>query len=315
MSGTRRSCMAWTMVLALALGAGAASASTAAAPFAEALAGLESGALRVRVEPSAAAARLGETLDYRIEADRGGYLTLLQLDAHGGVRVLAPSAAAPAGRITAGHALSLRGVPVAGPVGPARTYALATPEPLFHAASRHSDRVERQRLGRQAALGLAERIRQGVEAGGALGAAELRILGGNHIEYTVTEIVEQLVPTRAIRRPRIDFHHVLFAFDSALLTDVARQNLDVLAEALSTPDLAGERFLLGGHTDDVGSRGYNQGLSERRARSARRYLAEQWGIGADRIEVRGYGEERPLEAGDSQEARSMNRRVELEVVR
>ncbi len=314
MKAARNRSLVWPTLLVVVLAAATAGASTRAARFVESLAALESAAQHVRVEPSSASVRLGDTIDYRIEAELGGYLTVLQLDAHGGVRVLVPSASAPLGWIAAGQALSLRGVPVAGPVGPARTYALSTPAPIVSRSSALAARPERQRLGPEAALALVRKLRRGVEVGGAIGSAELRIHGSGQVEYTVSEIVERLVRTRAVRRPRIDFHHVLFSHDSALLTDEAKRNLDVLAEALATPDLEGERFVLSGHTDHVGSRAYNQALSERRARSARRYLTEHWGIAVERIEVRGRGEDQPLEAGSSPEARRANRRVQLEVV-
>ncbi len=299
--------------LAFALACGIAGAATAAPdPFAPLLGPTPSEGLRV--EPSARTLRLGQTVDLRIEAETEGYLTVLQLDAHGGVRILDPAPGMPPRWIRAGETESLRVASVGGPVGPARAYALATPAPLVPELDTPYTRSERRRLGTDIAQALADRARSAVAAGGAIAGADLRVHGGRQLEYTVQEIVEQLTPTRSIRRPRIDFHHVLFGFDSAVLTDLAKRNLDVLGEALSTPDLREERFVLAGHTDDVGRADYNQALSERRARSAQRYLAEAWDVG-DRIEVRGYGEERPLEAAETPEARRMNRRVELEVIR
>lgn len=287
------------------------SAHASADPFAPLLQAGSDEALRI--EPSARTLRLGQTLDFRIRAETEGYLTVLQLDAHGGVRILTPEPGAPPRWIRPGETESLRDVSVGGPVGPARAYAFATATPLVFASDAPL-RTERRRLGRSTAQTLAERARSAVAEGGAVGGTDLRVRGGRQLEYTVDEIVEQLTPTRSIRRPRIDFHHVLFGFDSAVLTDLAKQNLDVLGEALSTPDLREERFILAGHTDDVGRAAYNQGLSERRAGAARRYLADTWDVG-DRIEVRGYGEARPLEAAETPEARRMNRRVELEVIR
>lgn len=303
----------WRTGLALVLGSTLASHAHAAAdPFATLLQPGKEAALSI--EPSARTLRLGQTLDFRIEAETAGYLTVLQLDAHGGVRILTPAPGAPARWIHAGETEALRDVSVGGPVGPARAYAFATPAPLVHALDAAPQRAERQRLGREIAHALADRARSAVADGGAVGGTDLRVRGGRQLEYTVDEIVEQLTPTRSIRRPRIDFHHVLFGFDSAVLTEFAKQNLDVLGEALSTPDLRDERFILAGHTDDVGQSRYNQILSERRAGAAQRYLDATWDVG-DRIEVRGYGEERPLEAAETPEARRMNRRVELEVVR
>ena len=54
-------------------------------------------------------------------------------------------------------------------------------------------------------------------------------------------------------------------------------------------------------------------LSDRRADAVREALVER-GVEPERLLARGYGLSRPLEAGTSDEARSVNRRVELVVV-
>ena len=67
-----------------------------------------------------------------------------------------------------------------------------------------------------------------------------------------------------------------------------------------------------GHTDNVGSPEYNQGLSERRAYSVRDYLASQ-GVTPSRISAIGYGEARPKSSNDTPEGRQLNRRVEIHI--
>jgi outer membrane protein OmpA-like peptidoglycan-associated protein len=49
-------------------------------------------------------------------------------------------------------------------------------------------------------------------------------------------------------------------------------------------------FILAGHTDAKGSETYNQGLSERRADSVKRFLAENYGIEARDLLTVGYGQ-------------------------
>ena len=70
---------------------------------------------------------------------------------------------------------------------------------------------------------------------------------------------------------------------------------------------------IGGHTDDVGADSDNQQLSEARARAVRDYLVDA-GVSAERLEYRGYGESRPVEAGTSDAARAQNRRTTVEVL-
>lgn len=65
-----------------------------------------------------------------------------------------------------------------------------------------------------------------------------------------------------------------------------------------------------GYTDSVGDAAYNQGLSEKRANSAAQYLVNQ-GVNAQRIVVRGYGENYPRASNDSPSGRQQNRRVEI----
>ena len=69
-------------------------------------------------------------------------------------------------------------------------------------------------------------------------------------------------------------------------------------------------FQLHGHADEKGTREYNLALSERRAKSIEDYLALQ-GVARNRVEVIGFGEEKPANPGSTSEAHQENRRVEL----
>lgn len=75
----------------------------------------------------------------------------------------------------------------------------------------------------------------------------------------------------------------------------------------------GLRIRIAGHCDERGSDEYNLALGNRRAASAKQYLVNQ-GIGADRIEIVSYGEERPMAMGATEEAWAQNRRAEFEIV-
>jgi outer membrane protein OmpA-like peptidoglycan-associated protein len=65
-----------------------------------------------------------------------------------------------------------------------------------------------------------------------------------------------------------------------------------------------------GYTDSIGTEGYNQGLSERRAESVRSYLVAQ-GIASARLDATGKGESNPVADNASSEGRQQNRRVEV----
>jgi len=101
-------------------------------------------------------------------------------------------------------------------------------------------------------------------------------------------------------------HGPLFAFDKDEVSNTA--SIDPVVELLKKgPEL---RVDVIGHTDSVGSNVYNQGLSERRARSVARYL-ERNGISSSRISVGGRGEEQPVADNSTNEGRAQNRRVEF----
>ncbi len=103
-----------------------------------------------------------------------------------------------------------------------------------------------------------------------------------------------------------------FDFDSSELRPAARQTLDELLAAIEDGVLVGA-IQVGGHTCDIGTERYNQGLSERRARSVVDYLISR-GLPSDRIVATGYGELQPRFPNDGEDNRSRNRRVEINFV-
>ncbi len=99
---------------------------------------------------------------------------------------------------------------------------------------------------------------------------------------------------------------VAFTFGSADLTPPARAQLDSIAEGLKLLK-ADAAVTIEGHTDSIGPADYNLALSDRRARSVKRYLVEQHGIAAQRLSTIGKGKNEPLADTPPQAAR--NRRV------
>jgi hypothetical protein len=103
---------------------------------------------------------------------------------------------------------------------------------------------------------------------------------------------------------------LLFDFDSDVVRGAARQNLTNLANSLRNyPET---EVLIVGHTDNVGSATYNQGLSERRAASARNFLVSQ-GVPANRIRTMGMGLTEPVASNETEAGRALNRRVEVAI--
>lgn len=101
---------------------------------------------------------------------------------------------------------------------------------------------------------------------------------------------------------------VLFSFNSADLGNNAQNNLDKLVEILNRYPETNIQVI--GHTDAVGSDSYNQTLSERRAASVINYLRTH-NISSGRLTAKGMGETDPVATNDTDEGRSLNRRVEF----
>jgi peptidoglycan-associated lipoprotein len=99
---------------------------------------------------------------------------------------------------------------------------------------------------------------------------------------------------------------VLFAYDSYELDGEARAILARHAAWLKANP--GVRVTLEGHCDERGTREYNLALGDRRANSAKNFLAAQ-GIDVSRIATISYGKERPVAEGGDEAAMAQNRRA------
>ncbi len=99
---------------------------------------------------------------------------------------------------------------------------------------------------------------------------------------------------------------VHFAFDSYGLDETARDILRKQAGWLARNDNVSAT--VEGHADERGTREYNLALGERRANSARNFLAAQ-GVSGTRLSIISYGKERPAVEGSNEEAWAANRRA------
>src|SRR5690606_12525112 len=68
--------------------------------------------------------------------------------------------------------------------------------------------------------------------------------------------------------------------------------------------------IIEGHTDSDGADGYNQALSERRARAVMNRLINTHNIAASRLSAVGYGESRPVVENSTPANKLRNRRIE-----
>ena len=73
------------------------------------------------------------------------------------------------------------------------------------------------------------------------------------------------------------------------------------------------RLEISGHTDNTGSAQYNRQLSEKRARSVFQYLVDN-GVSPQRLSPKGYGPDAPVSTNDTEEGRTLNRRIEFKIL-
>jgi outer membrane protein OmpA-like peptidoglycan-associated protein len=124
------------------------------------------------------------------------------------------------------------------------------------------------------------------------------------LSFDDREHMAAIAPTR----PKIDLE-INFDYDSAAVNARSEPQLNNLGKALTSGELAGSVFMLGGHTDARGSDGYNQSLSERRAETVKRFLMDNYHIAITNLVSAGYGKKGLKNATDPFAAE--NRRVEI----
>ncbi|MFW5742060.1 MAG: OmpA family protein [Spirochaetota bacterium] len=110
---------------------------------------------------------------------------------------------------------------------------------------------------------------------------------------------------------RLTVSALRFLPDRAVLLPDERARLDTVAAALAEVEQA--RFLVVGHTADVGSGQSQRRLSVERARTIAAELAAR-GISPDRIDMEGRGGSEPVATNETEAGRAQNRRVEVYVL-
>lgn len=133
----------------------------------------------------------------------------------------------------------------------------------------------------------------------------------------VVRLTELSLP--AMEDPRgvaVNLKDLSFAAGKAGLTHQDRKAIRDLARVLNDPLAANRPIAVEGHTDSTGSTARNLNLSKKRAQAVAQELIFNQ-TPAERIAVRGYGEQFPIvpntnpNGSDNPAARAQNRRVEI----
>jgi OmpA-OmpF porin, OOP family len=131
-------------------------------------------------------------------------------------------------------------------------------------------------------------------------------------EQLAAKVGDAFTPEKASYNTPYVLKNIHFEFNSARLEPSSFNELDRLVNFLSSNmELKVE---VAGHTDDVGVDAYNLELSRKRTESVASYLISK-GIDPKRITTIGYGKSQPLIQSTSDDARRLNRRVEVSFIR
>ena len=122
------------------------------------------------------------------------------------------------------------------------------------------------------------------------------------------------LPPRPLAFPQLEnlaqfVVEVDFDFNSAVIKPSSYRTIGAIADALHNPILLGYGFLVIGHTDSVGGRQYNVGLSQRRAEAIRDALVDPFNVNPGALEAVGMGEEQLRDPAHP--TSGVNRRVQL----
>ena len=193
---------------------------------------------------------------------------------------------------------------------------LAEDQRVSLSAQRESARLDARTREADAAKGQiasarADSAEQKAAADRARGDANAAQLAANSSEQQAAELQRQIDVLQAKATDRglvLTLGDMLFATGRADLMPAASGNLNKLVVFLGK--YPQRTVAIEGFTDSVGSDGYNQGLSERRADSVKAYLVRQ-GVETIRLSASGRGKDDPIADNGSAAGRQLNRRVEV----
>jgi OOP family OmpA-OmpF porin len=105
---------------------------------------------------------------------------------------------------------------------------------------------------------------------------------------------------------------VLFNFDKAVLKPESQTEFKKLVTEIEASP--GSQIIIEGHTDSLGTAGYNDKLSLQRALSVNNYLLSKLKKDTYQVYYYGYGARYPLATNTTKEGQEQNRRVDIIVV-
>lgn len=133
----------------------------------------------------------------------------------------------------------------------------------------------------------------------------------NVSNYLYESKIKDLIVDDTYKGILLSMQNIQFMPESAVIMPGESDRLDTIANALKiATDIGSFNIRVEGHTARYGDISTEQPLSEQRAQTIVNEFISR-GISVDIFQVRGFGGERPVATNDTQEGRSLNRRVEI----
>ncbi|AGF77125.1 outer membrane protein/peptidoglycan-associated (lipo)protein [Desulfocapsa sulfexigens DSM 10523] len=133
---------------------------------------------------------------------------------------------------------------------------------------------------------------------------ESKIMEEKMVTVAAEEMAEQISASGSIA-----LYGIYFDTDKSTIKPESTDTLEQIAKLLQ--DKTDLNLLVVGHTDNVGSFGYNLKLAQDRAGAVVRELGQKYGVQPDRLKPVGVSYACPVSSNRSENGRSKNRRVEL----
>lgn len=123
-------------------------------------------------------------------------------------------------------------------------------------------------------------------------------------------VIREIILTK--KGENIVLDHLIFEQGKGKISEESFPSLDeVVAMLEDHPSMV---IQLEGHTDNVGNAKMNMKLSEDRVENVKKYLISK-GISKSRVNTKAFGGTKPLRNSSDPEARALNRRVEMRILK
>ena len=131
--------------------------------------------------------------------------------------------------------------------------------------------------------------------------------------YSLEEITAMMAKGESVEGKTICAINDAINFDFGK-SEIKAESFEYLNRLAETLVRTNAKIKVKGHTDNRGTADFNMNLSNERAKAVMNYLVKR-GVSPSKLSYQGYGMTLPLTENETEEGRSLNRRVEFEIMK